>query len=186
METLLISYGVDNFIAGNASLASKIKEISDLRRTAPSQPQTAVDEQTKVAAVAANAITAATALGKRRRAEHNTAVQIEVPDKRTSKRCGAKAAAPTSSTVVPTADSSIPVTRKVQSEKALVEIVADRSEQSNESAATAVKNMHAEIARLTEENNVLLSEQFTRETDIRIEVRSPFAFFVDINLYYFH
>lgn len=127
----------------------------------------------KVAALAANAITAATALGKRRRAEHNTAVQVEVPDKRTSKRCSAKANATTSSSSssVPVGDSQ-PVPRKAPLPKMIVDVVVDRSEQqNNENASTGLKRMHAEIARLTEENNILLSEQFTRETDIRIEVR---------------
>ena len=174
-----ISYDKIFAIAGNASLASKIKEISDLRRTAPSlsqsQSQTLVEEQMKVAAVAANAITAATALGKRRRAEHNTAVQVEVPDKRTSKRCSAKANATasssSSSSSVPVGDSQ-PVPRKAPLPKMIVDVVVDRSEQqNNENASTGLKRMHAEIARLTEENNILLSEQFTRETDIRIEVR---------------
>ena len=129
----------------------------------------------KVAAVAANAITAATALGKRRRAEHNTAVQVEVPDKRTSKRCSAKANATTSSSSssVQMVDSqAVPVPRKAPLPRMTVDVVVDRSEQqNNENVATGVKRMHAEIARLTEENNILLSEQFTRETDIRIEVR---------------
>lgn len=129
----------------------------------------------KVAAVAANAITAATALGKRRRAEHNTAVQVEVPDKRTSKRCSAKANATTSSSSssVQMVDSqAVPVPRKAPLPRMTVDVVVDRSEQqNNENVATGVKRMHAEITRLTEENNILLSEQFTRETDIRIEVR---------------
>jgi hypothetical protein len=166
-----VPHSKDTFMTGNASLASKITEISDLRRSAPSQSQSQIvaDDQIKVAAVAANAITAATALGKRRRAEHVAAVQVEVPDKRTSKRCSAKTNAPTSSTNVPGGDLSLP--RRTQPAKVVVEVAPDRSGQNSESAATGLKRMHAEIARLTEENNVLLSEQFTRETDIRIEVR---------------
>ena len=159
---------------GNASLASKIREIADLRRTAPSAgPQSvpsAVDEQLKAANVVANAISAATALGKRRRAEHNSATVADIPEKRNSKRCSAITQKVPAAAAVPivAAETKRPVSRKN------MKIVAEEAEvqECTGPADSGVKRMHIEITRLTEENNMLLSEQFTRETEIRIEVLS--------------
>lgn len=158
---------------GNASLASKIREIADLRRTVPSVgPQSApsaADEQVKVSNVVANAISAATALGKRRRAEHNSAVLVEMPEKRSSKRCSAiTQKVSTATAFVPSVgvEAKRPLSRKAA--KTIAEDV--EVQECAEPADSGVKRMHIEITRLTEENNMLLSEQFTRETEIRIEV----------------
>jgi hypothetical protein len=163
-------------LLGNASLASKIKEIADLRRpvNASSQIQQSTSEElqsSKVAAVAANAISAATALGKRRRAEYNNLTQPDasVVDKRTSKRCSAitqKSTAP-----CPAVEEKVrPVSKRVAAVKFAADTVAEKAEGEDEKATAGVKRLREEISRLTVENNSLLSEQFTRETDIRIEV----------------
>ena len=163
------------FFAGNASLASKIREITEIRRPAPtsSHLQQSTSEElllSKVGIVAANAISAATALGKRRRAESNNLTQADPTalEKRISKRCSAiaqKASAPG-----PVEEKVRPVSKRVGAVKSIVDTVVEKADAEDEKAISGVKRLRDEISRLTVENNLLLSEQFTRETDIRIEV----------------
>lgn len=161
------------FFIGNASLASKIREITDLRRTVPAvisqSLSSTADDQSKIANVVANAISAATALGKRRRAEHNSVTQADMPEKRNSKRCSAITQKVSAAVIVPCTGIEVkrPVSRKIV--KTATDDI-DAQECTESDPDSGVQRMHIEIARLTEENNMLLSEQFTRETDIRIEV----------------
>jgi hypothetical protein len=135
-------------------------------------------QSSKVAAVAANAISAATALGKRRRAEYNNLTQADASavDKRVSKRCSAitqKSTAP-----CPAVEEKVrPLSKKVVAVKFAAESIAEGED---ERATAGVKRLREEISRLTIENNSLLSEQFTRETDIRIEVLELRFFFIGL------
>lgn len=167
-------------LLGNASLASKIKEIADLRRpvTTSSHIQQSTSEElqsSKIAAVAANAISAATALGKRRRAEYNHLTQADASlvDKRISKRCSAitqKNTAP-----CPAAEEKVrPVSKRASVVKFAADGPPEKVEGEDEKVMAGIKRLRDEISRLTTENNSLLSEQFTRETDIRIEVKTIF------------
>lgn len=139
-------------------------------------------QSSKVAAVAANAISAATALGKRRRAEYNNLTQADtssIIEKRISKRCSAiaqKATAP-----CPAVEDKVrPVSKRVAAVKFAADAPGEKAEVEDERATSGVKRLRDEISRLTIENNLLLSEQFTRETDIRIEVLPSLFLFIRV------
>ena len=144
-----------------------------------------IEDQITVAAVAATAISAATALGKRRRAGYNSLTHVDVvTEKRCSKRVISASNALslsgniiTASTVVDDKpslkrSSSRRGSKLTASKSALDDIAEKDREDSNEvnQSNSTMKKMKIEIIRLQDENDELLNEQYTRETEIRMEV----------------
>lgn len=179
-------------IPGNASLASKIREITELRRPVVAVPPPAEEPTilSSIASIATNAINAATALGKRRRAGYESSTHTDVAvEKRISKRV---ASAPASTSLLTTSRSQDnleekekpkrPISRRTtketekiteKNEKPEKEITSRHEniyENENEESGSESKRMRVEINRLQGENEDLLNGQFTRETEIRIEV----------------
>jgi hypothetical protein len=163
----------------NASHANKITEMADLKRTTAhpaTQQQMATDEQSRLSTVIAPP--APPSLGKRRRGEPSI-----IPVRPLSKRGSAVTQKAASSS------STIEVKPKIQqaSKKLPIEPVIEEREREDEeesehevddeerATGTGVKRMRLEINRLQDENQGLLSEQFSRETEIRMEVSLEMA-----------
>ena len=171
---------------GNASIASKIRDITELRRpTATINVQAStIEDQITVAAVAATAISAATALGKRRRAGYNSLTHVDaVTEKRSSKRVISASNALSLSGNIITASTVVddkPILKrsssrrgsKLTASKSTLDDIAEKDIDYNEvdHSNSTMKKMKIEIIRLQDENDELLNEQYTRETVIRMEV----------------
>lgn len=196
---------------GNASLASKIRDITELRRPVialQTSSSSSNDDQATIASVAAAAINAATALGKRRRVGYNSLTHVEVAtEKRSSKRfISASTSTSTSnnlslsgniigssSTAPAIADekSKRPLSQrgnKFAVSKTIIENTSrkeiDFEVDEGKSFGSVIKRMKIEISRLQEENDELLNDQFTRETEIRIEVRTFTSDILDVLIYF--
>lgn len=192
-----ILYGIMLFISGNASLSTKTPD--EIK-----EKEIKTGNVKKLLTCAASAIMTAAALGKRRRAERDQPVLASlITDKQSAqapRRCHAATSATTttscssSSLAAPTTQSNIPRTLDATISKSddipqipstsgnavPTKTLGDSPCEDDDHCGgdsdnnSVVKKMRVEIIRLQEENIELLNEQFTRETEIRVEVRFVF------------
>jgi hypothetical protein len=178
-------------ILSNASLASKIKEISDVGRTASQQMSNAAITAANAAAVAAAAATvaaanAAAALNqqKRRRVENGGTSTGSAGTllSRTSSSSGAALVRPRpiSKHGHGAATAAAGALKRKASSETVEEVAAadcmdvDAASVSDE-PGTELKRLRVEVTSLRELNASLAYEQLNRETEIRIEVAEEMA-----------
>ena len=176
---ILIVYIDVVFYVGNASIASKITEISDVGRTASQHMSaSAVASNAAVAsaqaAAAAAVAQAALADKKRRRIESATNTMRTVRDSTCSVVPGMKrqASGPLAAAAATRAAAMAGNKRKADSDVSMNSLQTEVPEENNDAE---LNQLRQELIELREMNAQLMYNQINRETEIRIEVSQEMA-----------